>query len=208
MGKSNYTIPQMYVTIVNKMINASYSINDFVTMKHDGNYSNDVFSFGDKFILKIYFDDKKFETEKKTVEKLSGCDFLADDYLFDNENKIMICSLIKGKNLYEYVRSKNELPSDFLDAYFDIRIQMLEKGVDDWDYKLDSIIWTEEGSVKKFDFDVVLFRYPPIANQLQSLQEEKEKLKRNDSAAWDNFINKPSFMEVGRSIFDNYRKTL
>lgn len=210
MEKSKYTISQVYVTIINSLMNLSYRIDDFVTLKHDGGYSNDVFSFGNKYILKIYFNPDKYKTEKKAVEKLTGCDFLADGYHFYDNSMIMImyCSLVKGEVLKDYVQSKGKLPSNFLDAYYGIRISMLEKGVDDNDYKLDSLIWSEEGSVKKFDFDVVNFIDSSNSYKLQSLREEYDKLKSNDSATWDSFMRKYDFMTINRSIFDDFRRNL
>lgn len=210
MEKSKYRIPQTYVTIINNLMNLSYSIDDFVTLKHDGGNSNDVFSFGNKYILKIYNIQEKYETEKNAVAKLTGCNFLVDDYSFSDDFMIMMmcCSLIKGETLYDYVRSKRKLPSNFLDAYYGIRINMLEKGVDDPDYKLDSLIWTEEGSVKKFDFDVVHFTEPHNSCQLQLVREEYGKLKDNDSKTWDNFMCRSNFMTIDRSIFDVFRRNL
>lgn len=210
MEKSKYIIPQLYVTSINNLMNLSYSIDDFVTLKHDGGNSNDVFSFGNKYILKIYKIQEKYETEKNAVAKLTGCNFLVDDYSFydDDDFMIMCCSLIKGETLYDYVRSKRKLPSNFLDAYYGIRINMLEKGVDDPDYKLDSLIWTEEGSVKKFDFDVVHFTEPHNSCQLQLVREEYGKLKDNDSKTWDNFMCRYNFMTIDRSIFDVFRRNL
>lgn len=209
MNESNYKIPLLYVSIVNNMMNSSYCIDDFVTLKHEGGYKNDVFVFGDKYILKVYHNSQRYTTERDAVGKLDGCCFLAGEYHFDDKYMLMSCPFIEGETLQQFWDSKHRLPSNFLDDYFGIQIEMAERGLFDEDFfKMESLIWISDSTVKKYDFDVVNMSPPRVKDKKDSLQRDYEKLKQGSLEAWNAFAEKFCIRGIPRSCFDEYRSKL
>lgn len=202
------------VKIANERLNTSYSPNDVKYCKDNTEDSNIVLKLGETHIAKLYWRKVDYDTEKAAVEKLKGCYFLVDDYTFiecqynQTSYCLMLCKYVSGRTLLEYFKEYNALPTNFLEGYFEPRIEMLKHGVDDGDYKLDSLLWLPDGSVKKFDFDVVRLTDLLDLYQIQHLEESYNMLKQGSQVAWKALLDKPCFWGIPRSCFDEYRSKL